>query len=691
MQGGKKVPPHLQRFRSEDLLSLVFPQSTGCLENHHGDVVIPDHPLVRQTVDDGLHEAMDLEGWLATLEQIARGEISLVPCDTREPSPFCHEILSANPYAFLDDAPLEERRTRAVATRRGLPAEELSDLARLDETAIDQVRDEAWPLVRDEDELHDALLSLVVADEAEVAPWSHWLQRLVAAGRATQVRRPDAEPLWSAAENWPLVAAVYPAAEAQPEVDLPEALRRDWPRSDAVVALLRGRIQHAGPLTAAALAAQFRLEPALVTACLEALEGEGVVLRGKFSSGVAEPAQQGTVEWCDRRLLARIHRLTLTGLRQRIKPVEPEAYLRFLVRYHRLDSDEKWGGVNGTREVITRLQGFEAPAGAWESQLLAVRVPEYDPQCLDHLFMAGELVWGRLKPPRREEGGASGLGMLTRTVPISLVMRDDLGWLLPPQPAVDPRCRSNAAAVLGALTNRGALFFAQLQAETELLPTHLEEALRELATLGLVTSDSYAAVRAIVDRWRGRGGGRTRGGRKRSSTARAPAGRWSLFPGRLGAVQREQQVGQWCQLLLQRYGVLFRELLTRESAAPPWHELVSLLRRLEGRGQLRGGRFVAGVAGEQFAREEAIQLLRAVRDEPPDDPRRRRWVVISAADPLNLVGIVTPGRRIPASHKAALVLQNGRCVGVKQAGAVTWENSLEGAERSEIEHALRRC
>ena len=708
MQGGKKVPPHLQRFRSDDLLSMVFPQSTGCLENHHGNVPIPDHPLVRQTVYDGLHEAMDLPGWLRTLDGIGSGSITLTPCDTREPSPFCHEILNANPYAFLDDAPLEERRTRAVAVRRGLPPEAMDDLARLDPDAIAQVTDEAWPLVRDEEELHDALHSLVLATGVETAEWSPWLDRLVSAGRAAAIHRNDAQPLWIAAENWPLAKALYPSCTCVPPVELPEHLLREFERSEASVQLVRGRMQHSGPTRAADLASQFDLELPMVDAALEALEGQGVVLRGRFlnTSRIPEPEARSpkppsripdlesrnhdtsglSDEWCDRRLLARIHRLTISGLRQKIQPVTPEDYMRFLVRFHRMDADHKWGGLNGTREVVVRLQGFEAPAGAWESQLIASRLQDYDPQCLDHLFMSGEMTWGRLRPPRRDELTGPSMSMLTRTVPITLGLRESVNWLLPPDRPSEANCRSNARLVLQTLTEKGALFFAQLQADTDLLASHLEEALRELAALGLVTSDSFAAIRAIVDPV-----GRRASSKRRGRTARAPAGRWSLFPGPISTVERDKYVEQWCRLLLSRYGILFRELLTRESAAPPWHELVTLLRRLEWRGELRGGRFVAGVAGEQFAIEHSIELLRTVRDESPDDPKRKRWIVISAADPLNLVGIVTPGKRVTASHKAAIVLQAGRCVGVKQAGAVDCDDSLAIEQRSEMEHALRIC
>ena len=684
MQSGKKVPPHLQRFRSDDLLSAVFPQSTGCLENHHGDVELPDHPLVRQTVHDGLFEAMDLKRWTQLLENVKSGDVRLIPFDTREPSPFCEEILNAHPYAFLDDAPLEERRTRAVTGRRGLPAEQFRDLTKLDANAVTQVAAEAWPLVRDADELHDALNSLVAVREDELDEWKPWLAELVAHSRAVRIVRFGDGVIYAAAENWPLLQTIYREATAEPSVQLPERLQRNWETSDAVVELLRGRIQHGGPTTADELASHLSLESLHIEAGLHTLEGQGVVLRGQFTESDPE-SERGNTQFIDRRLLARIHRLTLSGLRKRIKPVEPADFIRYLVRYHRLNCEQHRGGPAGLREVVDMLQGFEASAGGWESQLIQTRVRGYDPAWLDNLFLSGELMWGRLRPPRRSEDDGPSMAVLTRTAPISLAFREDLPTLLPAaREAYDGTLRGGAASAYDALRERGALFFTQLESLTDLLPSQLEESLRELATLGLVTSDSFAAVRAIIDKRRA--SGRRRRGRKANAATANAAGRWSQFPGELPPVERPDYLERWCEQLLLRYGVIFRELLIRESAAPPWRELVRVLRRRELRGQVRGGRFVSGVGGEQYATDEAVSRLRDARENHNPD----EWVAISAADPLNLIGIVLPGPRIPSFHTGGLILRDGACIAAKTGNRIEFFENVKPADQFEMTRALHR-
>jgi ATP-dependent helicase Lhr and Lhr-like helicase len=706
-KGGKRVPPHLQRFRADDLLAAVFPAQVGCLENHSGDVEIPDHPLVRQTVDDCLHEAMDLRGWLQVLEAVRAGHIELVARDTREPSPFSHELLNANPYAFLDGAPLEERRARAVATRRGLAIETLRDLGRLDPEAIAQVVREAQPLVRDEDELHDALLAQMAMTEAEGAPWSSLFARLVAAGRACVVRRPGRRDLWIAAERWFLIKAVFPDAQASPVPALPESLRKEWEASEAIVPLVRGRLQCAGPVTAMALAADLGLPPAKIEAALVALEGEGTALRGSFTprarssnaagdSGVAVPGlhdghrTSDMLEWCDRRLLTRIHRLTLDGLRRQIQPVEPGDFVRFLLRHQRLLPQLHWQGREGLRESIRQLQGFEMAAGSWEQRVLPARVAQYDPAWLDALTLSGEVTWGRLRPPAAEDEGPSAAGM-TRAAPISLVLRGDLPWILPLRPAADEsRLRSNARVVRDALASRGALFHHDLLSVTGLLPGHLEEALYELATLGLVTADAFGAVRSLVARHRhGRASRRRRERRGVASVAAggAPTGRWSLFPGTLARPADEEYLANWARQLLARWGVVFRDLLTRETSAASWSQLLPMLRRMEARGEIRGGRFVAGVGGEQYASAEIVDRVRRVRDDEPSSD----VLVVSAADPLNLQGIVTPGARVPATRSNALAIREGAVVATLQGREVRlFDERLSPEAAADVARRLRR-
>ncbi len=689
-QGGKRVPPHMLRFRSDDLLAAVFPETVGCLENHHGDVQIPNHPLVRQTMHDCLHEAMDIDALVGVLTRVREGTITFLGRDTREPSPFSYELLNAAPYAFLDGAPLEERRVRAVQTRRTLSPDDLRDLARLDPQAVAQVRAEAWPLVRSSDELHDALISLVAIDLLEAAPWQTWLEQLAAAGRAARVALPEGRVFWIVAENWPILRGAYSQVSAEPAVQLPEKLEREVTSADASVALVRGRIEHSGPTTATEIAAFLGLDESLVFAALEAIEGRGSVLRGNFFSGDAagdSPGEKPPTGWCDRRLLARIHRLTLSGLRRQIQAVEPRAYLHFLIRHHHLVQENRWGGAVGVREAIAQLQGFELPAGAWEHRILSARVAEYDPEWLDYLFMSGEVVWGRLNPPRREEDERPSTAALTRVMPLSLMLREELASLLPHDatPVTVP-LRSSAEAVLEALKARGALFFAELKAQAGILPTQLEEALRELSASGLVTSDTFAAVRKIVeDR---RAGSRSRHRARRVvHTTTNPVGRWSLFPGPVHAESRQQYLETWARQLLRRWGVLFRDVLVRETSAPSWQELVPILRTLELRGEIRGGRFVSGVAGEQYALPAAVDQLREARREL-EEPAEQDWVVLSAADPINLFGVITSEPRIPATHRNALIVRSGRLVASRQAGTAEFYEPLDDTTQWTMRRAM---
>jgi len=686
--GDKRVPPHMQKFRAEDLLAAAFPETVGCLENHHGDVTIPDHPLVQQTMHDCLNEAMDVTRWLEILQGAKDGRIKLLARDTREPSPFCHELLNAQPYAFLDGAPLEERRTRAVQTRRTLNVDDVRDLARLDPLAIAQVTEEAWPTARDAEELHDALMNLLIMHEYDLGTWSHMFAELISAGRAAKASLPDGTVFCFAAEQLPVVRSVYPAAKIEPAVQLPAELDGEIESHVARVALVRGRISHSGPQTPEQLAALLSLEPSQVAAVLEAIEGEGLVLRGQFTEGAWSRGEEGrNSEWCERRLLSRIHRLTLAGLRKRIAPVEPEDYLYFLAKHHGLAGDHGRDGPAGVRHALHQLQGFELAAGAWERLVLTQRVKNYDPRWLDELFLSGELVWGRLRGSKRSEDAGPSMAALTRTVPISLAFRDDLAWLLPPlRPEASGFARESTRDVLALLQTRGALFLQELRSRSGLLPSQLEDALRELAALGLVTSDTFAAVRSMASEKKLSARRRDSLG-KRLRNLHSGAGRWSLFPGHVDEVERSKYLENWCRLLLGRYGVAFRDVLAREAAAPSWSELVPMFRKLELRGEVRGGRFVSGVSGEQYALEETITRLRESRETRQNDTGEDHWSVISAVDPVNLVGIVSDQPRITANSKTALILQRGRCVAVKQLGQIEFLEPIEGT----LQFAMRRA
>jgi ATP-dependent Lhr-like helicase len=636
--------------RGDDLLSAVFPAQTACQENVTGDIEVPDHPLVQQTVDDCLHEAADLDGLVRVLQQIESGAIEIVGLDSREPSPFAHELLNANPFAFLDDAPLEERRARAVAMRRSLSVEALRDLGRLDPEAIAQVASEAWPLVRDADELHDVLLSLGALPADEGHDWSGSFDELRATGRATVVERASGAPLWTATERWPLVQVIWPNAEARAQVAVPRGVRRDWPRDEAIVYLVRGRIECTGPMTAADLARVLGLERFEAETALAALEAQGQVLRGQFTGGAE-------LEWCDRRLLARIHRMTLDGLRRQIAPVSAEQFLRFLLRHQHVHPEVRRQGQTGLLSLIEQFEGFHAPAGHWEKFLLPGRMVSYDPAWLDALTFFGQAAWGRLRPMAPANGqspnGMNGRGRpmkaLTRSTPITLMLREDVHWLLPAQEEVADAAASlggNAQGAYEAFLRHGALFPAQLGTFLQLLPSQVDDALGELAAAGLVTSDGYPALRALLDTARraSRRALRLARPRQRGTAAAQPAGRWTLLRSALlPSISDDERNEHWCRLLLRRYGVVFRDLLANESAAPPWQQLVRTYRRLEARGEIRGGRFVAGVGGEQYALPEAIPLLRSA-EEPADE----RPLVLPATDPLNLTGRIDSGARVPA-------------------------------------------
>jgi ATP-dependent Lhr-like helicase len=639
-RGGKKVPPPLQRMEADDLLAAAFPDAAACLENIAGDREIPDHPLVEQVIEDCLHEAMDLTGLVAVLRGLERGDIQYLARDLPEPSPLAHEILNAKPYAFLDDAPLEERRTQAVQTRRAFEPGSADDLGALDLDAILRVRDEAWPEVEHADELHDALMvsGFLTAPEGiagrDGRSWEPFFQELVRDGRAVAV-----EGLWLATER----------------VGSPTLER------------IRGRLEITGPITAAALSSSLGVDPVAAEAALLALEAEGVVLRGGFTPG------GNALEWCERRLLARIHRYTLNRLRAEIAPVSGADFTRFLFGWQRVTPDERGAGLEGLAGVIEQLDGYQVPAAAWESDVLAVRCQEYDPALLDMLCLTGRVAWGRLSGTGAPGSGNGGGGSRPiRSTPIALFGRDQADlWLDLAGPRSRERLSANGATLLEVLGTRGASFFPELTAASGLLPTQVEQALGELAAQGLVTSDSFAGLRALLTpSAKRRPLGLSPGRQRRAPFGIERAGRWSLLGSEKhpsGSGNLSGPVETYARILLRRYGVVFHRLLARESITLPWRDLLMVYRRLEARGEIRGGRFLAGVTGEQFALPEAVVQLRSVRRT---GGQAGGLITISAADPLNLVGIVGPGERIPAIAPNRIVFEDGKPVAVLEGGEV---------------------
>ena len=689
-RGGRKVPPQLARMEAEDLIAAVFPDQLACGDNLVGEREIPDHPLVRQTIADCLGEAMDADGLEGLLARLERGEIRVVARALAAPSPLACEALAARPYAYLDDAPLEERRTQAVMARRWLAPQEASELGRLDAAAIARVRAEAWPDPASPDELHDALvwLGFLSAGEVAAAPpeWRQWLCALAGARRAAQFAvPPDGESrIWIAAERLPQFRALWPQGRLEPAIAAPPAAQqRDWTAAAALVEILRGRLEGLGPVDAAALAAPLGLRPEDVAAPLAALEAEGFALRGRFTPAAGE-------EWCERRLLSRISRYTLKRLRAEIEPVAARDFLRFLFEWQRVAPDARMEGPDAVAAIAGQLEGFEAPAGAWETEILPARIAGYEPAWLDDHCLAGRLAWARLRPrgdrTAREQRAAAAL----RATPIALLPRRHLPlWTAyrPGADAVSPSSR--AQAVADYLRSYGASFFDELVDGTGLLRPQVEEALAELVALGLVTSDSFGGLRALLmPAERRRSGSRRRG---HGMFDMAQAGRWACLrrpdprmPAAQGAAEAAEHLAS---VLLRRYGVVFWRLLARESPLlPPWRDLLRVYRRLEARGDIRGGRFVAGFSGEQFALPEAIPLLRAARHRP----NAEAMISVSGADPLNLVGILTPGPRLAALTGNRVLYRDGVPIALFAGGAVQFLATLDPAQEWRARQALLR-
>ena len=663
-RGGKKIPPQIQRMRAEDLLAAVFPEALACQENLPSDIPISNHPLIREVMKDVLTEALDIEGLERVLGDIMGGRITCLAVDTPMPSQFSHEILNANPYAYLDDAPLEERRARAVEMRRILPDAVLGEIGRLDPAAISEVCDDAWPDVRDAEELHDALLTLIAlptrrkADahvtnrlrakfEESLPRWSAFFDQLGAEHRVGRAQV-DSQSYWVATERIHTFMEIFPSAQF--EAPLPNVESPPVSREDALLALVTGWIVHGGPVTANQLGSLLTLAVLDLEKTLLRLEASGVVLRGKFTG----PGSDET-EWCERRLLARIHRLTLGQLRKEIQSVTPAQFMNWQLRWHHVATGTQLLGERGTLEALRQIQGFEAPANSWEPQILRRRVADFDPKVLDHLCLTGAVGWGRLSPhPATLEAFTDGKRRVipTSVAPITFFVREDADWMIPRRAAGEAEFTglgSDAGAVLRFLRQRGASFFADIVRGTGKLKSEVETALWELVAAGLLTADGFDNLRALIDPKRRSGQGSGRSSRPRDS-----AGRWSLlYSGETHDHGRALEAICW--MLLGRYGIVFRELLTRETILPKWRELLITLRRLEDRAEIRGGRFVSGFLGEQFALPVAVESLRAMRNQQPTG----EIITVSAADPLNLAGIVVPGERVPANSGRVVAFRDG--------------------------------
>jgi ATP-dependent helicase Lhr and Lhr-like helicase len=682
-RGGKKVPPQIARMNAEDLLASVFPDQVACAENLPGEIEIPDHPLVRQTIRDCLEDAMDIERFEAMLRKLESGDIRVVACDLTEPSPLALEALNARPYAYLDDAPLEERRTQAVMSRRWLDPESAADIGKLDPEAIARVRAEAWPDAATPDELHDALLWLTFLTNAELrnhAAWPALMDGLAEQGRVARISC-EGCLIWVAAER--------------------RALFDPLPVTDeSLVDIVRGRLEGLGPVTAAVIAGSVGLPPSRINIALAALEAEGFAMRGRFGASAVSNTS-GEEEWCERRLLARIHRYTVKRLRAEIEPVQARDFLRFLFEWQRVLPESRMQGSDALAAVLTQLEGFEAPAGAWESEILPLRIKEYEPQWLDEHCRAGRIIWTRLAARSAPQPAAAagetersrGVSPV-RSTPITLLARRNvLLWSALTEESAPAQMTSKAQAVAEFIREHGASFFDEIAEHVGLLPVEVEDALAELVALGLVNSDSFAGLRVLLLPSGRRGRSTSYAGRHKQRLAlfgMADAGRWTLVrrPA-AAAAQRgaDDPVEQIVRTLLRRWGVIFWKLLGREADwLPPWRDILSCCRRLEARGEIRGGRFVAGFSGEQYAVPEAIGVLRDVRRKP----EARQYLSVSAADPLNLTGIITPGARLPSLAGNRLLYRDGLPIATYAAEEIHYHEGLPEQDRWEVQTALLR-
>ena len=692
--GGRKVAPQLQRMKSEDLLASVFPDQVACAENIVGDRELPEHPLVEQTLYDCLNDAMDAPGWLKLLQRMEAGEVHVIARDLPAPSPLAAEALNARPYAYLDDAPIEERRTQAVQSRRYAEPQSADDMGRLDADAISSVREEAWPRPRNADEMHEGLsdLGVVTDDEAATLPgWHDWLAALTRASRATRLvpvaatssKGTDGAGLWVTAEWLAQAQALYPDAALYPPITPPAGLAPGTQDRPALVGeLLRARLGGLGPVTAEALATQLLLPQADIDAALLQLQTGGHVMHGRFTPGAEQD------EWCERHLLARIHRYTLKRLRREIEPVEPRDFARFLFEWQHVSANTKVSGPEALAGVLTQLEGFEAPATQWEAELLPTRVTDYSAGWLDELCTAGRVLWARLRPPASDGKGSGGASL--RATPILLLPRRAAAfWTrLAPTPADDGTLKSRAKRVAEFLHEHGASFFDDIVDGTRLLRAEVEDALSDLVARGRVRCDSFAGLRALLVPASKRASTGTQRRRRVPLFSIADAGRWSLHrqpdsatePTAAGssarptsssaassAVAPTEAVEQVARILLRRYGVVCWNLLEREPGwLPPWRDLVRAYRRLEARGEIRGGRFIAGLSGEQFALPEAIAAMRLVRKQPMDGA----LLCLAATDPANLLGTVLPGAKVPRVAGARVLYRDGIAIAASVAGEV---------------------
>ena len=720
-RAGKRVPPQFQRMDAEDLVAHVFPDQIACQENITGQREVPDHPLVNQTIHDCLTEAMDIDELEQLIAAIENKELTLVAKDLREPSPFAQEIINARPYAFLDDAPFEERRTNAIRNRRWADPAEAKDFSLLDEQAIQRVREEAWPSVGNAEELHDALLSAgyVLPQEFDSMAEPAWHRALMDAGRISLLMQ-LANPLWVATEQLPRYRAVFP--EQLSKLSLPEVLHSEtWENADALREIIRGRLECLGPVTAGRLAEELALPQSDVDKALLALQVEGFAFQGQFTPAsqaiLAATGETPPTEWCERRLLQRIHRYTIDQHKKKIKPVSLAVFTEYLFEHQQLlpirpDDHPLESGLDGQTRLyntLNILDGSSAPAVSWESDIYPARIPNYEPAWLDAMCISGKVVWGRYLLPssqtsqkqkrlpvqRKRSAGP------VKSTPVSLLARSnqDIWKVLAETQTADNRAEGlsdSANRIEADLLAFGASFLDQIQSRTDLRKSQLEDGLAELVSLGRVCSDLFTGLRALLTPHQNRSSVSIKGSRK-AMFGLEDAGRWSLLQTFTGAnVQRnprgeagldDEQMERLAIIYLQRWGVVFRALIEKESLAPPWRPLLAVYRRMELKGTVRGGRFISGVGGEQFAFSETIDSLRKLKNARETSASASHYC-LSATDPANLINLILPTRKLARLAGNRVLYRGGVPIALMESGEIRLLRQMGEEEQWQVRQML---
>jgi ATP-dependent Lhr-like helicase len=669
-RGGQRRPIHLQRMEADDLLAATWPALAACQENAApGPVPVPDHVLVTQTVEDCLTEPLDAAGLVGLLESLEDGRVEVHFVESVEPSPLAHGILTGRPFTFLDGAPLEERRTRAVPVPRGLaPTLPVapSELGPLDPGAANEVLEQVGPRPRDADELHDLLLSLVLC--RPVAAWRPWFDRLAEEGRAHLI-----EGAWVATERLAAGQAVLRSLHDPAFAD-----------DEALAECIGGHLDIAGPVSVDGLVADEPLPTGTVKGAPVTVARARTGLARLEAAGSAIELPDG--RWCARHVLVRLHVASRTRRRRHVEPASMADFVRFLACWQHVAPGTRAEGRAGLLAVIEQLQGLEVAAGEWERHVLPDRVAGYDPRWLDELCLAGDVAWGRLTP-RADAGGGDddaapvvnrrGSSTPSPATPLAIVTRPDLVWLLSAvrgdRAVIEPSAGASAD-ILAVLRARGACFRSELAPASGRLGAEIDEGLWDLVARGIVTADAFSAVRSLLSARRRRPTGprpavrRAALGRHRALVGSGMGeGRWSLLPAATAddttaddtasvlAPPEEELAEAVAWQLLARWGVVVWDIWGRESFRTPWRDVIRALRRLEARGQAMGGRFVAGISGEQYASPEAAALLAEVRRHP----ERGAEVSVAGSDPLNLTGGVLGGDRVPALRDRVVHYRGG--------------------------------